>query len=101
MSPLKVKRIPACLAYLRLSPTRNGVGHEVHVVKIGEQDGLVFENDSRITEGYAGSVEIKDKKGETTRTVQIDVGDKAVIQQEGSPMAFVVTGEEWTQKERK
>ena len=83
MSPLKASQRPSWL--VKLHPNLKGFGQNTQVITIAKDDALKFENDLNL-DMSAGVVEITDKDGGRIRNVQLNRGDRAVIQREGSNM---------------
>lgn len=96
MSPLKVTMALGLLATLDMSPSREGIGTKVELVKIGRGETLQFKNDLDLSMNvFAGCVSILNREDKTIRFVNLDRGDKTIITREGSPWAYVVRGVDW------
>lgn len=94
MSPLKVRQRPSW--FVKLHPSPKGFGQNTQVVTIAKDDALKFENDLNLDMSvYAGVVQVTNKDGKLIRNVQLNRGDRAVIQREGSNRAYIVDGVDW------
>lgn len=92
MSPLKVRRVPAFL--VREGPKRKYY-RVSELVTLDEGQDVRFENspDGMVGSVSAGKVEVLDRRtGRVERTVCLNVGDRAVIREQGSRVVRVVTG---------